>query len=197
MRAVDVGAWHRTDISSAMVAAIGNGTAFSKGREFGAWLGLVPGQMSTGDRTIAGKIWNPRQSLSAGAVRAGGLGRAGEREVLGTPRAQILDRSCQERMHHNVLAIALANKLARIAWAVLNKERNFGSTRTNAMEPDLLEHGACSVPSGLGLEAPSRGEVNATARLDGLRAPEINGRPGRRNRLLARTEELDLSYPIS
>jgi Molybdopterin-binding domain of aldehyde dehydrogenase/Transposase IS116/IS110/IS902 family len=39
-----------------MVAAIGNGAAFSKGRDFGAWLGLVPRQMSTGDRTILGKI---------------------------------------------------------------------------------------------------------------------------------------------
>jgi transposase len=43
-------------ISSAMVAAIGNGAAFSKGRDFGAWLGLVPRQISTGDRTILGKI---------------------------------------------------------------------------------------------------------------------------------------------
>ena len=43
-------------ISSAMVAAIGNGEVFSKGRDFGAWLGLVPRQISTGDRTILGKI---------------------------------------------------------------------------------------------------------------------------------------------
>ena len=39
--------------SSAMVAAIGTGDAFSKGRDFAAWLGLVPRQMSTGDRTMA------------------------------------------------------------------------------------------------------------------------------------------------
>src|SRR5438309_11067966 len=39
-------------ISSAMVAAIGTGDVFSKGRDFGAWLGLVPKQISTGDRTI-------------------------------------------------------------------------------------------------------------------------------------------------
>ena len=38
-------------IASAMVAAIGNGAAFAKGRDFAAWLGLVPKQMSTGDRT--------------------------------------------------------------------------------------------------------------------------------------------------
>jgi transposase len=43
-------------ISSAMVAAIGTGDVFSKGRDFAAWLGLVPKQISTGDRTILGKI---------------------------------------------------------------------------------------------------------------------------------------------
>jgi transposase len=43
-------------ISSAMVAAIGTGDYFSKGRDFAAWLGLVPRQMSTGDRTILGSI---------------------------------------------------------------------------------------------------------------------------------------------
>ena len=43
-------------IASAMVAAIGNGAAFAKGRDFAAWLGLVPKQMSTGDRTILGRI---------------------------------------------------------------------------------------------------------------------------------------------
>jgi transposase len=43
-------------ISSAMVAAIGTGEVFSKGRDFGAWLGLVHKQISTGDRTILGKI---------------------------------------------------------------------------------------------------------------------------------------------
>src|SRR5262252_1132870 len=43
-------------ISSATVAAIGTGDVFSKGRDFAAWLGLVPRQISTGDRTILGKI---------------------------------------------------------------------------------------------------------------------------------------------
>jgi len=43
-------------ISSATVAAIGTGEVFSKGRDFGAWLGLVPRQISTGDRAILGKI---------------------------------------------------------------------------------------------------------------------------------------------
>jgi transposase len=48
-------------IASAMIAAIGDGTAFIKGRDFAAWLGLVPKQISTGDRTILGSI--SRRSL--------------------------------------------------------------------------------------------------------------------------------------
>ena len=43
-------------IASAMVAAIGNAAAFTEGRDFAAWLGLVPKQMSTGDRTLLGRI---------------------------------------------------------------------------------------------------------------------------------------------
>ena len=43
-------------ISSAMVAAIGSGAAFARGRDFSAWIGLVPKQMSTGDRTVLGRI---------------------------------------------------------------------------------------------------------------------------------------------
>jgi transposase len=43
-------------ISTAMVAAIGSGEAFERGRDFGAWLGLVPRQHSTGGRTILGRL---------------------------------------------------------------------------------------------------------------------------------------------
>src|SRR3974377_1151529 len=43
-------------ISTATVAAIGTGEVFSKGRDFGAWLGLVPKQMSTGGRTLLGAL---------------------------------------------------------------------------------------------------------------------------------------------
>ena len=43
-------------ISTALVAAIGDGEAFDRGRDFGAWLGLVPRQYSTGGRTVLGRI---------------------------------------------------------------------------------------------------------------------------------------------
>jgi transposase len=121
-------------ISSAMVAAIGAGEVFSKGRDFGAWLGLVPKQISTGDRTILGKISKRgNRYLRVLFVQAAWVvlihPKSWERHGL-KPWIEAAKR----RLHHNVLAIALANKLARIAWAVLNKGRNFECSRTTAME---------------------------------------------------------------
>jgi transposase len=120
-------------ISSAMVAAIGNGSVFSKGRDFGAWLGLVPKQISTGDRTILGKISKRgNRYLRVLFVQAAWV-------VLIRPQSweryglKPWIEAAKKRLHRNVLAIALANKLARIAWAVLNKERNFECVRTGAM----------------------------------------------------------------
>jgi hypothetical protein len=55
-------------------------------------------------------------------------------------------------MHHNVLAIALANKLARIAWAVLNKGRAFECIKTDRDGvPTCLIQASCSGPSRRGL----------------------------------------------
>jgi transposase len=122
-------------ISSATVAAIGTGDVFSKGRDFAAWLGLVPRQISTGDRTILGKISKRgNRYLRVLFVQAAWVvlirPQSWERHGL---KAWI--DAAKKRLHHNVLAIALANKLARIAWAVLNKERNFEVTRTTAPSP--------------------------------------------------------------
>src|SRR5881296_3547449 len=112
-------------ISSAMVAAIGGGDAFSKGRDFAAWLGLVPKQISTGDRTILGKISKrSNRYLRALFVQAAWV-------VLVKPKSwhryglKPWIEAAKKRLHHNVLAIALANKLARIAWSVLARGRTF------------------------------------------------------------------------
>jgi transposase len=112
-------------ISSAMVAAIGTGEAFSKGRDFAAWLGLVPMQMSTGDRTILGKISKRgNRYLRVLFVQAAWV-------VLIKPKSwerhglKPWIEAAKKRLHHNVLAIALANKLARIAWSVLARGRGF------------------------------------------------------------------------
>jgi transposase len=119
-------------ISSAMVAAIGTGDVFSKGGDFGAWLGLVPKQISTGDRTILGKISrHGNRYLRSLFVQAAWV-------VLVKIGPKHWDRyglkswieAARKRLHHNVLAIALANTLARIAWAVLNKGRAFECVKT-------------------------------------------------------------------
>jgi transposase len=119
-------------ISSAMVAAIGTGDAFTKGRDFAAWLGLVPKQTSTGDRTILGKISKRgNRYLRVLFVQAAWA-------VLIKPRSW--DRhglkpwleAAKKRLHHNVLAIALANKLARIAWSVLAHGRTFEASKIRA-----------------------------------------------------------------
>src|SRR6266478_439307 len=83
-------------ISSAMVAAIGNGDAFAKGRDFAAWLGLVPKQISTGDRTILGKISKRgNRYLRVLFVQAAWVVLI-KPKSLGAPRAQALARGGQE-----------------------------------------------------------------------------------------------------
>jgi transposase len=110
-------------IASAMVAAIGNGAAFAKGRDFAAWLGLVPKQMSTGDRTILGRI------SKRGNRYLRTLLMQGARVILLRPANWAKHSfgpwltAAANRLHHNVLATALANKLARIAWTVLMQAR--------------------------------------------------------------------------
>jgi transposase len=146
-------------ISSAIVAAIGTGDVFSKGRDFGAWLGLVPKQISTGDRTILGSISKRgNRYLRALFVQAAWV-------VLVKLRPEHWQRyglkswieAAKKRLHHNVLAIALANKLARIAWAVLNNGRAFACVKTDAMGvPASVILAPCSGPSRRGLAAWKR-----------------------------------------
>jgi len=124
-------------ISSAMVAAIGTGDAFSKGRDFGAWLGLVPKQISTGDRTILGSISKRgNRYLRALFVQAAWvvLVKLGPKQWERYGLRSWIE-AAKKRLHHNVLAVALANKLARIAWAVLHNGRAFECVKTDEMAP--------------------------------------------------------------
>jgi transposase len=112
-------------ISSAVVAAIGNGAGFRQGRDFGAWLGLIPKQESTGDRTILGKISKRgNKYLRTLFVQAAHV------ILARRPRTAMQGlwpwiEQASKRLHRNMLAIALANKLARIAWAVLARGRDY------------------------------------------------------------------------
>src|SRR5215469_2111710 len=112
-------------ISTAMVAVIGSGEAFERGRDFAAWLGLVPRQYSTGGRSILGRISKRGskylrtlliQAAKVLLMRSHNWARYSFGAWL---------KSASERLHRNKLAVALANKLARIAWSVLRNDKAF------------------------------------------------------------------------
>jgi transposase len=116
-------------ISTAVVAAIGTGEAFDRGRDFGAWLGLVPRQYSTGGRSILGGI------SKRGSRYLRTLFIQAAKVLLMRPQnwekfsfGQWLTNAAP-RMHRNKLATALANKLARIAWSVLSTGKAFDTHR--------------------------------------------------------------------
>ena len=120
-------------ISTATVAAIGNGEVFSKGRDFAAWLGLVPRQMSTGGRTVLGPISKRgNRYLRMLFVQAA-------HTVLLRPKSwekhglKSWIEAAARRLNRFKLAIALANKLARIAWGVLHGGRQFEVRSTTPM----------------------------------------------------------------
>jgi len=104
--------------ATAIVAAVGNGAAFSKGREFAAWLGLVPKQCSTGGKPkllgISKRGNNYLRWLLIHGARSVIARVHRDRHRFGEWLTEL-----QLRTHRNIVAVALAAKLARIAWAVL------------------------------------------------------------------------------
>ena len=121
-------------ISSAVVAAIGSGDTFCKGRDFAAWLGLAPKQISTGDRTILGKISKRgNRYLRTLFVQAAWVVLVRIKPTRwGSHGLKPWIEAAKKRLHHNVLAIALANKLARITWSVLAHSRAFEASTLQA-----------------------------------------------------------------
>jgi transposase len=111
-------------VSTATVAAIGNGAAFKRGRDFSAWLGLVPKQHSTGGKaTLLGItkrgnsylrklfVHGARAVLLRVKYDTGGFGQWVHRLAARAPRNKVI--------------IAIANKLARIAWVVLSSGNEY------------------------------------------------------------------------
>ena len=113
--------------ATALVAALGDGQAFARGRDMAARLGLTPRQQTTGGKPRLlgiGKRGNryPRKNLIHGA-------RAVPRRLVHqeTPLGRWA-RDLLARAHQNVVVVALANKLARIVWAVLTTGRSYAVT---------------------------------------------------------------------
>jgi len=111
-------------VATAIVAAIGNGSAFRKGRDFAAWLGIVSRQSSTGGKakllgiSKRGNIYL-RKVLIHGA-RAAAMRIKRDRFPIGAWM-----NALEARAPRNVLVVAMANKLARIAWAVLSSGEDY------------------------------------------------------------------------
>ncbi len=117
--------------ASALVASVGNATNFENSRQLAAWLGLVPRQHSSGGKQnllgISKRGDSYLRTLLIHGARA--VLRVAERkaEHAGSWLAGIM-----ERRNQNVAAVALANKNARIVWALLARDRvceaNYGAT---------------------------------------------------------------------
>jgi transposase len=111
-------------VASALVASVGRAESFDRARDLSAWLGIVPQQFTTGGKPkLLGisKRGNKylRKQLIHGARAA--LPYVAERDTpLGRWAKALL-----ERAHRNVAVVAFANKLARIAWAVLRRGERF------------------------------------------------------------------------
>jgi len=104
--------------ATAVVATIGHGQAFEHGRQFVAWLGLVPKPHSPGGKTVLGGI------TKQGNVYVRTLLMHGARAVLefSAKRPDRKSRwveAVRRRRGHNIAAVALAAKHARILWARL------------------------------------------------------------------------------
>lgn len=106
--------------ATAIVAAIGDGRMFKSGRDFAAWLGLVPRQHSTGGRsTLLGISKRGNSYIRTLLIH-------GSRCMLRffkkpTTAVGLWVTQLRGRTHANVAAVALANKQARAAWAVLTQ----------------------------------------------------------------------------
>ena len=126
--------------STAMVASIGDPRSFESGRRYASFLGLTPREHSSGERRILGGISKRgdrylRTLLTHGAravLRAAVIARRAGRPL---DRLKAWALEVQGRANHNKAACAVANKLARIAWAVWVKHEKYQAAPEVAVQP--------------------------------------------------------------
>jgi transposase len=119
--------------STAMVAAVGDPRSFDSGRRYASFFGLTPREHSSGDSRYLGRISKRgnryvRTLLTHGArsvLRSASVARRAGRNV---DRLRGWALQVQARTNHNKATCALANKLARIAWAVWVKQQRYQDT---------------------------------------------------------------------
>ena len=110
--------------ATALIAAVGNARQFRSGRELSTWLGLVPRQHSTGGRSVLLGISKRGdrylRTLLIHAARAALRFAARKRD----PRSRWIG-AVRERRGANTAAVALANKNARVLWALLARNEDY------------------------------------------------------------------------
>lgn len=109
--------------ATALIATVGDARQFANGRQLAAWLGIVPKQHSTGGKArllgISKRGDRYLRTLLIHGARA--VIRIAERKA----DAEAWIKRLLERRHKNVAAVALANKNARIVWALLARDRDY------------------------------------------------------------------------
>jgi transposase len=118
--------------ATALVAAIGNGTTFARGRDLAAWLGLVPRQVTTGGKPrllgISKRGNKYLRKLLVHGARAALPSLSASPTTIGQWLTGLMARA-----HKNKVVVALASKLARIVWAVLRHGSTYNAAAMKAM----------------------------------------------------------------
>ena len=110
--------------ATAIISAIGNGKQFKRGRDFAACLGLTPRQHSSGGKERLLGISKRGDSYLRTLLIQGARAVLRVVDQKDDPRSRWLQNLCSRR-NKNIAAVALANKNARIIWALLTKETDF------------------------------------------------------------------------
>jgi transposase len=110
--------------ATAMIAAVGDGANFAHARDLAAWVGLVPRQSTTGGKPrllgISKRGNTYLRTLLIHGARAAMRTLSKSQTALGEWLRKLLARA-----HYNVAVVALANKLARFAWATMRRDIDF------------------------------------------------------------------------
>ena len=110
--------------ASALVAAVGDATQFANGRDMAAWLGLVPSQHSSGGKERLGHISKRGDTYLRTLLIHGARSVINHCEGKEDRRSQWVNQ-LSKRRNRNIATVALANKNARIAWAVLSRRETY------------------------------------------------------------------------
>lgn len=115
--------------ASAIVATAGTGKQFKSGREFAAFLGIVPRQNSSGGKERLGRISKKGNPYLRKLLVLGATSQLRSNRIQQAPGGEWFGQLVR-RKPKRVAAVALANKMARIAWAVLTKGEGYRVTMT-------------------------------------------------------------------